>query len=106
MKDFQDEMSNLLADRVTNEIENQFIEGLRRAGHEFEDDRDLKRFVLEHCTCLEHENAREYFARGKHFMTWYYSPLQMERQLNVQDFKDKFSLEISAGYIGFPKLED
>ena len=58
--------------KISNRIDEIITEGLRRKGFEFEDKKELIKFVQRHCECVHGVLAKTktYYANGEAFLIW------------------------------------
>ena len=92
----EENMTSLIIDRLKTEIENLFIEGLKRKGFEFENRIELENFIKSNCRCedITDIKQRTYFVNNIPFFLHCY-----EINMNLTPtFNDKGEIKLSYNY--------
>ena len=92
----EENMTSLIADRLKTEIENLFIEGLKRKGFEFENMIELENFIKSNCKYEDKTDIKQrtYFVNNIPFFLHCY---EIDMDL-TQTFNDKGEIKLSSNY--------
>lgn len=94
-----DEARNFLMEKLNKQVEDVFIEGLKRKGFEFENRLDLETFLKQYVRCEDNESLKEriYFVKNRPFLLYYYK-VNVETP-KVQDYSA--SVAVSGGHYAY-----
>jgi hypothetical protein len=72
----QEQIIKKVSADLNRQLENFFIEGLKRKGFEFQNRADLLPFAMQNCTCFDDQDLKEktYFVNNIPFLLHCYAP--------------------------------
>lgn len=91
-------LQNTIMEKMTGDLNKQmddvFIEGLKRKGFEFENRVDLETFIKQYVRCADYESLKEkiYFVKDRPFLLYYY-----KAEFETPKVED-YSVSVSANY--------
>jgi len=93
--DFLTEISNSIHSKIVNQLDNHFIEGLKRKGFEFEDKEEMIEFIKKHCRCEDDVSLKEriYYVNEIPFFLHYY-----DIEINQNLVRDNEVFKVTANY--------
>lgn len=94
----QDEIIKKMSSDLNRQIENYFIEGLKRKGFDFENRADLEKFAIAKCRCEDRQDLKErtYFVNNIPFLLHCYGS-----DFSQIEALGEFKVHFSYGKIAF-----
>lgn len=98
--DINNEIIKGVADRLMAKFDTFIIEGLKRKGFDFDDKKELEKFLKEHCTCEDNTDIKEkiYRVNDIPFLLHNYNN-EWNLTQNINDDKTKFT--VSYGHYAY-----
>ena len=90
-----------LYEHLIKQVEDAFVEGLKRKGFAFENRFELESFIKKHCTSFDNITLHEktYLVKGKAFFLHKYNP-----EIDIKQVNEERKTTFSATYGSFTYL--